>query len=440
MLELIILGLPIALLQTIWKATADHFTSQPWQVIWILVPLGIVAIIAARSSFGRKEWLLDRKLLTFLSVYVVMFSCAAYSDLLVWNRKVTLFGQPVDRNWLAPAWTGDWRYKIVPRKPLDPDDLVVVTRSFSKERSVLDARRQLANLIKWAEENGAKGIAFDVFFRQISGFDSVLCETVRKSKLDIVVGIEIVEEGRRHFPGSMPNDLDDCFTANQRGHLVGLRDADGVVRLMPLFFDDENLEALSLRVAKIRGKTLELPDDKRLRFIAPAGSLAADKQGAIPVVTYQELEANPSSRSLLKNAFLMFGEDSPGDIFVTPFGNKPGVVAHAYAVHSLRTGHYFRRTSWWSALAVIAVACYLVALWAARGIPAKQFLFRVACISVLVILTSAVSAMLWLVWLEVVYVLAAIWFLAIVLLVCRVCVGKRLIPNSTRRSIDQSHD
>ena len=279
------------------------------------MPLLVVAVITWRVAQGRKELVLRGRFLVFFVTYILVFSLASSSDLLIWNRNLTVFARKLPRNWLVPASWGDWRYRIVQKRAQDPRELIVVTMEEASGRSLEELRLEVAKLIKLAADKRAFGIAFDFYFNKDSNdVDSIIyniVDSIDKSKTDIIIGFTLERLNGDILPLPTASVIEACLPIDQQGHLVGLVETDHVVRLIPLYFRwQKNRPSLSLKVAQslaeIEGTELKIPADGLLRFIEP--------KDAIRQVSYKEL-ADPNKRALMRQSWVLVGEKSNTDTF-----------------------------------------------------------------------------------------------------------------------------
>lgn len=417
LLELLAIGLPTLLLQGIFKALADRFFDQPWHAVWLAAPLGAVAWIAWRIAKGRKDLALRGSALIFFVAYVAGFALAASTSLLDWNRKLTVFGQPVPRSWLAPNWIGDWRYWLFPRRLLVPDDLILVTRQRPQgdAADVRGARLLLSNLIQLAVNQRAKGVALDFLFLQKSSMDPVLCSRLTAAEsigvpVFLVFPFERAKADLVRAPGA--EAFDNCVPEDRWGHSAGFVDLDYRARFIPLYFrHQKELPALSLRIAEaLAGREPKVPNDGLLQLMPPRGEL--------PHVSVETLRSDSRSRARLRNRFVLIGEDSERDRWVTPFGTKSGLWIHAAAVHALRHDHFVERAPWWASLGQVFVVCYLLIVRANRGDTSRR-LALFCLIASLALGALAAMACFVLLWLDVIYPVAALWFLLVLVLLRR---------------------
>ncbi|UCG58129.1 MAG: CHASE2 domain-containing protein [Phycisphaerales bacterium] len=416
LLEIAAIGLPVLLVQVAWKWVADRLVAQPWHVLCFLCPLLVAALVAWKAMRGRQELVLRGRFLIFFVAYILVFSIASSSDLLVWNRNVTVFEHELSRNWLAPGFLGDWRYWIVPKKPLDTRDVVVVTMKEADRRGLNELRMELAKLIQVAADNRALGIAFDFYFAQDSDVDQLIGDVIKQSEIDVIIGFTLQKVNGEIRPLPTAPRIEAILPADRQGHLVGLVEPDHMVRLIPLYFRwQKNRPSLSLRVAQrlaeIDGAELTVPPSGLLRFIKP--------RGTIPQVSYAELAEDPNKCALMRDSWVLVGGRTSSDTFLTPFGKVPGVLVHAYAIHSLRHGHFLTRPPWWSGLFIILVSCYIISTLAAQRASRGRIIRTALLLSALVIAASIFALVFWLIWLDVIYALVAIWLLVPLLIAFR---------------------
>jgi CHASE2 domain-containing sensor protein len=157
---------------------------------------------------------------------------------------------------------------------------------------------------------------------------------------------------------------------------------------------------------------LPVPQGKLLRFLPPA-------QGTLVVIEPTQFAALKANPSVLHERFLLVGERSDTDKFKTPFGLLPGTVVHAYAVDSLLASHYVTRPPAWFSVFAVFASCYLLTLLAAQKLSTRWLLLAAAGITVAVFALAAVARYFSLVWLDVIYAVAATWLLLPLLLAFR---------------------
>lgn len=354
--EYLILALPIALVNGVVVWVMGRAFSQPWQILWIAVPLAIVAWLAWRRVVGRPDARLGKAFLLVLSVYVLVFSLIANAEFLDWKRKLQGFERVQPRNFLKLNWAGDWRYRFAGQEPLDTDFAIITT---PPGESLEGGRARLAWLIDFAVAQGMKGMAFDFHFRDETDpdVDQRLCRAIGDAgaagkPVFVGHGFEY-QSGEVVWKGVAPR-FRDCMPETRQGHTVGYAELDRSIRMVPLYFkNDPTRESLSLKITRELGRQLgkdvQLPADGLVQFIKPSNE--------IPEIKHQDVR-NHGPR--LKDKFLLVGERGGKDTVATPYGDVPGVLVHGYVVHSLRQNHFFRRVPWWSSFVMVFASCYLV--------------------------------------------------------------------------------
>lgn len=412
-LEVLAVGFPVALLNAAFSWLVKRTTSQPWQVIWYLIPVAAATLLFWKMAGGRKDLRLRGPFLTFLILYVLTFSVAAGSGFLDFQRTMVGFKDVTPSNWLGLSWLGDWRYAVAPRKAASPANLVIVTVDPPSDAQPDSIRGKVAILIARLAALGAEGIALDFHFEGETKADSYLCDLVNSLKdhdppIPVFVGRGFGSVSGRLIVKEFPKSL-GCFPDDRRGHLVGFTEADGIIRSLPLFFRGEpGRPALSLQVARGLGANLEVSEDELLYFIPPTEDF--------PKITEKQLWDDPEQRKLIRENFVLVGEASERDSFETPFGRKSGIVIHSYAIHSLRRQHFIHRKPWWTSFPAILILCYLLTLSTAAGASWTRLVVFALLASLVIVVASALAIWLSLLWIEVSYSLAALWLLLPLLL------------------------
>jgi CHASE2 domain-containing sensor protein len=415
LLKAVVLTLPLAAVAKVQEQVSARVLGQPWQAVWFLVPLAI-AVVLLRSRVVRRDALTpDRRLLAFLGAYILLFTVASQTTVLDISRELTAFGSTASRRSITPVSWGDWRYRLVPRKP-DRDELVVVLLRTDNSRSLVDARKEVLDLVALAGQHQAKGVALDVYFREASAIDPLLCQTIATAagSMPVFAGYGFEMQNGRIVEFGVPPSLQGCLPRERLAHLAGFLDFDFVSRVTPLFFRaDPERPALGLAVARAlaRSADIALPEDGLVRFVAPAA------EGPL-VVRLEELQARSRDANILRGRFVMAGE-AASDSFDTPFGRQPGIVIHSYVAHSLLESHYIRRHSWWLGFAVTLVFCYALAVACARGASAANLAALCAVATAVVVAVAVVSILTGPFWFDVVYPIAAVWVLLPLLLGAR---------------------
>jgi CHASE2 domain-containing sensor protein len=401
----------------------DRIANQPGQALWIVIPGIIVLGLIFLNATTRKKLRLGWPFLVFLPIYILIFFIAAQSNLLDWKRSLVGYEKTVPPNFLALNRFGDWHYLFAPEE-LGDRDLVIV---WMEESETVEAGRlQITDLIQLAQSNGAKGVALDFYLEngaEDQGVDDLLCSTVdtaRKAENPLPVFVAYDYRLKEDRIDTLPidPDLKRCFPQSNQGHVIGYAEWDGTVRSLPLYFEgDRELKSLSLQIAETFDPKVKVPDNGLLQFVKPEKDL--------PSITYEELEqGSDEDRAILRSRFILVGEDSERDSFRTPYGTKPGVVIHAYAIHSLRHSHFITRAKWWVSLLMIALLCYVLMVMTSRGVGNLKLILINLAFSVLIAGISILAMYLWLTWIDLVYPLLATWVFLIMLLVMRL-MGKR---------------
>ena len=192
------------------------------------------------------------------------------------------------------------------------------------------------------------------------------------------------------LPGSIP-----CLHADQLATLGAYREADGTIRMIPVFLQNvRDQPALSYRVAsKLFAadgtEALDYPASNLLQFTKPAD--------AEPPAQFSS-DVLP----LFPNRFVLVGSNRAGDQHVTPFGSVPGIQIHLFAVNSLLKGDFVRR---WDALLsfpMLFSACALLAVVQAQG-ASRRRLASATLLSIALMLLIALLAIRFQVWISVFY-------------------------------------
>jgi len=436
-IEAAILAVPLSLIAATQSWISARLFAEPWKILWVVLPLAIVTWLTWRVVVRPKQRTPDWRWFIVLGLFCALFALASASDLFVWKRVAkSAASYESDENaggWIAPVWLGDWRYRLVRRAPGELSGVVLILQQNPPDASKEALRVRDRRLIELARIGGARGMAFDVAYEGKSRVDSIFCAAVERAKSEqqgfrVLSAYDLTPaEGEllpRRPPTPQSASVLPCLPASEQGHAMGLAEGDGVVRSIPLRWEGENAPAFSLRVAEAlrNGDTsrpkLSLTAGELLRFVPPRDELR--------IIEGPRLDALDRSPEQLAGYFLIVGERSASDTFRTPFGNLPGAVVHAYAVHSLLSGAYIRRPpALWSAFIVFA-GCYVLTLSAAKRATASHLALTAFVLTMIIVAMSAAAIWLWRVWLDVVYALAAIWLLLPLLIVAR-----RALPGAT---------
>jgi CHASE2 domain-containing sensor protein len=425
LLKALILTAPLALVARVNETIGARLFAQPWQAVWFLIPIAMAAALLRHRALRRHALHPDRRMLGFLAAYVLLFTVASQSNVLDVSRELSAFGTTASRRSMTPVSWGDWRYRLVPRKP-DQDAMIVVLLRPGGGRSLVDTRKEVVDLVALATAHQAAGVALDVYFTEPSPIDPLLCQVIDAAarSMPVVVGYGFAMQEGRVVEFGVPSTLQPCLPRERLAHLAGFLDFDLVSRLTPLFFrGDRTRPALGLAVAtavhrrssdagtRADDASLDLPDDGLLRFVAPSA-------GGPLVVRFEELQGRVRDPNLLRGRFVMAGEVE-GDSFDTAFGRQPGIVIHSYVAHSLIEGHYIRRHSWWLGFAMTLMFCYAMAVWCGRGASVTGLVLLCAGATAAALAVAVVSIVVGPYWFDVVYPVAAVWVLLPLLLGAR---------------------
>jgi hypothetical protein len=423
LVKLIVLAVPTMLVNLAVDWLKDKTTAQPWQAVWMLIPLAAAAAILWKSAKRKREMRIGGVFLGFFALYVLGFSIAAGSGVLDGKRTLIGYEQAVPRNFLSLNRLGDWHYWFARKVPEKPRMTVV---TFAPAGSVEERRMDLRLLIHMALLNRARGVGLDFYFddeAKAPAIDRMLCDEIERARgqnMPVLTGYTFKTFDKEIIARRTASSLERCLPADSQGHLVGFREWDSAVRFVPLYFTgDPALPSLSLRLAGlITGhpeREVAQPHDGLLQFLPPAEEFT--------VVAFQRLRSDPQQAEILANRFVIAGAEGPGDRFTTPFGELRGAVIHASAVHSMVQNHFIRRVSWWWNFTMIFVFCYMLTALAVGGLKAWKLVLLTAAISAGAFGLAAAMMYLWLVWMDLAYLVLSLWLLLFLLLGLR-----KLVP------------
>lgn len=427
------IALPLVLLLAWFTDGIKTLFNRPGHALWVLIPFGVLSGLilnpGTRKYFKDVPW----RYLVFLAVYILSFFLIAQTGVLDWPRPLVGYDSYIPRNFLALDRLGDWVYKIAPEE--GNSDLVVVVKKHPN--SIQERRLQLADLIELATESNAKGIALDFYFvDEEEGIDEYLCETIKAATIEdgtkpmpILVGydFEIANNAINRLPGNPI--LDNCLPESNRGHAIGYKEFDGVIRSIPIYREkNDKYHSLSLKIAAqlaAPNKTVALPENYLVEFVKPKKDFAPLKFETL----WQNYKENPAEwekdQNSLRDRFILVGEESEHDRFSTPYGDKAGVVIHAYAAHSLNQGHFIKRAKWWISLAMIFVASYLLVIIERRPFgTVKNLVLVTAGFSIIMVLCAGLAMPLFLNRIELVYPLVALWLFLLLFFIFRGIAGR----------------
>lgn len=417
-----LLLVPSAALSFISLSLKDEFFSQPWHTLWIVVPLALFITLALANILGRGPLRARPAIWVFLTAYVVLFQVAAQSDLLTWHQESVALEDPdVPRSSLPESW-GDWRYD---RRSQRADTLLrVLTVEPLPSGDLVRGREQLAQLIGVAGANGAMGVALDFYFVRDSAAyaaqdspihpaDRFLCLAVERAGIPVVAGWRVRLGERGLVRDLYPELLASCIPDDRRGHLLGTRDRDGVIRHVPMRLRGlARTPPLSWIVASTIDESLTPPDEPLIRF--------SDGAGVVPTTLDEVLQLDSAElREFFRDRFILIGERSTAEVFETAYGERLGVQVHAAAVGNLLTGDWIRPLPWWAHLPLLLVACLLLTDLALKGEGLGHLVLVASGASLLIVGAGWLSINLWRFWIGIAYPLVAIWLLLPLLLVIR---------------------
>jgi CHASE2 domain-containing sensor protein len=441
LLDAAVITIPTALVTQSVNWLQGRLFAQPWQILWIAVPLAMAAFIAWKLLRHPGARRIDWRFGLFLVLYATFFAVASGSELLVWKRSA--IARSTDegesgRGWLLPATAGDWRYRLLPREELPPGFRVVLLDHGAGNDETKIAKRVLdAQLIDSARRSGASGVFFDVAFEGHTVADPIFCAAVNEAA---AAGMPIVTAyALRPFretgiyaekPEGSASQTPACLLESAgrpvyRAHAMVLADGDSVVRSVPIAWEPAaGRPPLSVRIAQcVKAKAGSSPPCDSTELAQTAGPLLR----IIPAAMEKRMIAGDENvRALFQlekpfaGQFLFVGEKSPGDLFKTP-GDPltPGVLIHASAVATLVNGDSIQRPpAWFSAFIVIA-ACVVLALFASQGASPLKMLTAAVVSTLVVFGLAAVAIMQFHVWVDVIYTIAAVWLLLPLLLAYR---------------------
>ena len=415
LLKAALLAIPMLLLGMSVDWLKSKLSIQPGQALWLIIPAIVFLCLFFLNTKKRQQLRFDSRLLVFLVVYILIFFIAAETSLLDWKRSLVGYEKNVPRNFLALNPLGDWHYTFAKEEPANKDLVVILMKT---EATVEEGRLRIADLIQLAQTYEAKGVALDFYFEDGSenkGVDELLCSAINSAKaLDKPIPVFVAYDYRvkddRIDRLPIDPDLKACVPDSSQGHAIGYAEWDGKIRSIPLYFQhDTSLESLSLKVAKALDPQIQVPDNGLLQFTKPGKDF--------PKITLDQLEqSSEEERAVLRSRFILVGEDSPQDSFLTPYGVQPGVVIHANAIHSLRQHSFIHRAVWWVTLVKIFLLCYLNAVLTYRDARIRTLILVNLAFSLLIWLLSALSMYLWLTWIDLAYPLVASWLFLLILI------------------------
>ena len=431
-----ILTVPTAVITQSTSWVQGKFFAQPWQILWVALPLTAVAVVAWKLLRRPEARRISLSFAVFLAAFASVFAVASASDLLVWKRVPLADIEGMSRNWLLPVRLGDWRYWVAPK--LAPNaKLTVILLDHQAGATPAKLRVRDAQVIQAAIAQHAKGVFFDVSYPGHAATDAIFCSAVRAASakgLKVVTAFQLRQSQASKLYAPVPaadaEHTPECLLPNEsgdrsRGHSMVFADVDGIVRTVPLKWDAAiDHVPLSVRIAQCiqsscGDQKFELPDTKLLHFLPTS----EDPPTILGDAAFsQEL----GMADVLSGRYLLVGERSERDTFATATNeNTPGTMIHAYAANALLSKHYITRPpAWFSAFIVIA-ACCLLALLGSQNAKPRTLLLAAAGTTVVVIILAAAAMALFRVWVDVIYAVVAVWLLVPALIAYQKLVAKR---------------
>ncbi len=391
----------------------DKFADEPGQAVWITIPALTLVLIIILAIVKRQQFKLGFLFLAFFTGYLMVFWLAAETRLLDWTGSLVGYQKEAPHNFLALNRFGDWHYDFAADEPAT-QDLAIVT--MKRPATLEEGRYDIARLIRLAAACDAKGIAFDFYFNDNAtqkSLDDLLCTEVTNAKsrnIPVFVAYDYQVVQNTISRVGVAASLESClpFPSNQ-GHMIGYAERDGKIRMVPLYFrGNPSLESLSLKIARYLNPGIRVPDNWLLQFTKP--------EDDFPIVSYDTLIEKTAAREVLRDRFVLVGEESSEDSFETAYGLRPGIVIHAFVVHSLRSARFIKRTSWRSSFLMIAVSCFLIMYLVSRAMRNIFLVVVTGTLSFLFFLLSALAMRLSLTWIDVIYPLAAVWLFLLIMI------------------------
>jgi len=399
--RILLWAIPAGALALLVAQAAGPFSDRPWATLALLVPLAIAIFTLGRPLWRERRIVMGGGFMLFFLAYFAFFTIAAGTRLLDGRRALIAgYEDAVPSNFLGLNWLGDWRYLVAPEAPPAVDFAVITVPSF-EGRELIETRRELAALIRIALDEEARGIAFDYFFEGPSDADAILCFWIGRARdagMPVLLGYRLVQQDGAMVRPQLPPVLRECVRDDELASLMGVLEADQRIRMVLASRpDDPAAPSLARRVATlVAGDAVRVPRDGLIQFVPPS-------TGPVQVAAPIDAEERP----LLRDRFLFAGALRQGDIRDTPFGRTPGVMLHAYAAHSLRTGEFIVRLPLAGTLAILFVLCWVLTLVQARG-GGPAALVQAALIEVAALSAGAALAMrAGLLWVDVAYPFAA---------------------------------
>jgi len=430
LLRQLVLAVPLLLIGMSIDWLKKRFDDEPGAALWVIIP-GIIFLCCLLIPITRQRLKLRWPFLLFVAVYILVFFVAAETRVLDWKRSLVGYDDVVPNNFLALNRLGDWHYWLAPATV--NQDLAIVLMKPAETPSL--GRIQIADLITYARESQAKGVALDFYFANSENGEALnryLCKQLDDAKhIDqakgqspnsaewpIFVGCDFRLGEDRLERVRIDPYLEYCLPEANQGHAVGYAEWDGVIRSIPLSLSRSNrsLESLSLKIAQKLVPQIKVPKNGILQFTKPVNDFKQIKWAEV-WKNYEEGDEKriEADRLELQDRFILVGEDSAKDRFPTPYGDQPGVMIHAYAVHSLSHQRYIERPRWWVSLLAISLSCYLMMVMTSRGVGNLKLILMNVVFSVSMVAIAILVIYFWLSWIDLIYPLLATWLFLLLL-------------------------
>ncbi len=428
-LRVLLTSVPVLLGAYFLIGRVGSFADRPLIVAMVLLPLFVVVIALGLPLAREGRVALGGGFLWFFVAYCLLFSIAAGTRVLEGKRTLVQgFESESPSNVLGLRGLGDWHYRVAPSAPPTNDLLVIELPSF-QGASVDDARLTEMRLIALATDQKAKGIAFDLDLDGTSAVDRVLCFRAQAAEgvsVPVVFGYLVDAQSGAVVRRHLPPDIAACVPEARQGTLVGVKESDGLVRMVPTsHVGDTTRRSFSYRIARLLTPS-RLSDVSFAQFVAPAS----------PVPTIRGFPTE-SNAALLRDRFVIVGSDRKDDVHQTPFGLLSGVMIHALAAHSLRTNHLIRRLDVRWVMPAVFAMCYVLILLQAQG-GLKPLLTGATLMAMAIVISAVVAMRVQLLWIDVSYPLLAVGALTVTLAAgARLQRARTLVPRAPSTSADE---
>jgi adenylate cyclase len=295
---------------------------------------------------------------------------------------------------LLPAasdkFTYDWRtYLLAEQAPQPRNDIAIIRvneRSLTGYNYVSPIDRGLiAEIVKHADEAGAKAIGLDVIIDRPTEpqKDAALVEAIRQAHVPVILGAVDARGGESSEGLAFQEDF-IAKTGRQAGHIyfAAERDqltlSDQAVRFMLSPSEEPpHRRSFARLLAEIDGKKPE-PASSLIFWRRPPASGGADLFTAFTVPAHRDSSGNPkgsvlpeSWRGALAGKIVLIGGGfRDRDLHLTPLTvasreRVHGVGIHAQILAQLRDGRSIHEMPWWVEFLIAAVVAAL-GIYAAR--------------------------------------------------------------------------